>query len=308
MGRWTPMVRLLVTAVLIAALCGCDDGDGGSGGDGGSSSGTSKTPDTSYPPSDPGGSTEATPRATYQVPAEDCDGWTALTITTDDVAELEYLDDFVACVNPAGDTTYLWNQSDAVWVLGTNLGTPTPVEASLTEQSFVAAVGAATPGQTILVPGAKVSVDRPPEAMEWVIDLNLSFAWQGHDTVVGKLRGTGQAAMLAALKRRSPAGEALAVCTLAVYDYSKTVSKLEDAEPTQVLIDGFGVGASASKCRTRSAAVGAVGEAGQSLTLADDLARLRGQTELLEQIHGKLSYAQTASRLLKFALKASPRG
>lgn len=278
------MLRMVVCALLVVMLAGCAPDDGG----------------------DDSGSGGSTPPAAYQVLDEDCPaGWTGLTVTTDSDAEVGYLDDMPACTNASGDTTYLENRSDAVWLLrsaSTNSGSTAPIDLTLGEQSFVDAVAGTYPGEAIFVPGAKLTVDLAPEEVEWVIDLPLSFGWQAHDAVLEKIEGAGEAAAIAALKRQSPAGGALAVCTLAATNYAKTVAGLDEADTSEVLLDGLGVGVAGSKCRSDAAAVGAVDEAGQSLTLADDLERLHGQSEILERIHVRLGYAQRASKVLGLGL------
>jgi hypothetical protein len=41
-----------------------------------------------------------------------------------------------------------------------------------------------------------------------------------------------------------------------------------------------------------------VDEAGRSVTLANDLERLRGQTEILEKVHVRVDYAQRAWKVV----------
>jgi hypothetical protein len=149
-------MRLVVPVLLLSATlagCGSDtpepDGAGGAG------------------------SAEPTPY-TYLVPDSACPvGWTGLEVTTDTEAELEYLDDIPACTNDEADTvleadansTYLENNSDAVWLLRSTgkPGVATSVETTLVEQSFAAAVGERYAGEHIFVPGAKRIVHLAPE-------------------------------------------------------------------------------------------------------------------------------------------------
>ena len=135
----------------------------------------------------------------------------------------------------------------------------------------------------------------------------MSFGWQAHDIVVSKIEAAGKAAALAALKRQSPAGAALAVCTLAVTDFAKGVADLENADTSNVLVNGLGVGASASGCRSESAAVATVDETGRPITLADDLERLRIQTKVLEKAYAKMGWVQRAAKALALGLKFLPR-
>jgi hypothetical protein len=56
----------------------------------------------------------------------------------------------------------------------------------------------------------------------------LSFGWQGHDVVVAKIAGAGEAAAVAALRRQWRAGAVVAACTLTVTNNAYTVADLED--------------------------------------------------------------------------------
>lgn len=274
-------VAPLLAAALLAALAGCS----------------------------PGGDEDAAAQAApaYQVPDSACpQGWAGLTVTTDNEAEVEFLDDLPACADASGARTYLKNQSDAVWVLqatSATAGTATPVGRSLTQESFVAAVGASDPTRVILVPGAQLTVDLRPDQFEWLIDLPLSFAWQAHDVVAGKIAGAGQGAALAAFQRRSPAGNALAVCTLAALEHARTIESLEEADSSEVLLDGLGLGAATHQCRLRAAEVTPVDVAGRPTNLADELARLQSETKILEHLDGRLSVAQRAAKVLGLGLK-----
>jgi hypothetical protein len=148
-----------------------------------------------------------------------------------------------------------------------------------------------------------LTVNLAPEEVEMDYRPSAQFRMAGHDLVVSKIEDSGRAAASAALKRQSRAGAALAVCTLAVTNYAKTVSGLEDADSSEVILGGLGVGVSANKCRLESASVAAVDEAGRSVTLADDLERLRSQTEILEKVHARTDYVQKASKVLRLGLK-----
>jgi hypothetical protein len=258
---------------------------------------------------DDGGSGTPTTPATYQVPVSDCPtGWSGLTVTTDSEIEVEYLDAMPACTNETTDAVYLKNNSDAVWTLSTNGGVSSPIDASWKEWSFVHAVASSRPGKNIVVPGAELTVNLPPNEVEWLLDLSLSIAWQGHEVVAEKIQAAGEAAPTAALARETRAGSALAVCTLAVAEYADTISDLEDADAPEVLLNGLGVGVAGSKCHAEAKAAGAVDDSGRSVQLADELASLRSQTTVLEKVQTKVGWAQKAERFGKFALKVFLRG
>lgn len=249
---------------------------------------------------------------TFQVLDNDCPtGWSGLQVTTQNAAEVEYLDDMPACVSPDGARTYLANRNEAVWLLSSvsgSAGLTASPKITWGEQSFIWAVRDAYPGKAIIVPGAEMTIDLPPQEVEWVIDLPLSFGWQGHDVVVDKIESAGQAAALAALKRQTQAGAVLAVCTMAVTQYAESVRGLQDASASEVMLSGLGVSASTSRCLSDSAAVGVVDDAGQPVSLADELRRLQTQAELLGEVQTKVGYAQRASGVLALGLKLLPRG
>lgn len=283
------MLRSVVMCLFLASLAGCG----------------SSTEDAAEP-GDAGGTPDGAGIGAYRVPDGNClPGWTGLLVTTEIEAEVDYLDDMPACSNAAGDATYLENRSDAVWLLrstSTKSGRTTPVEFTLREQSFIDSVRRAYPGQVILVPGARLIIDLSPMDVEWVVDLPLSFAWQAHDVLVDKIRSAGEEAALAALKRQTRAGGALAACTSAVAEHATTVGGLETADASEVLLDGLGVGLAYTRCSSETASVATVDETGRALTLADDLERLQRQAAVLEQLHVRLSYAQRAARVLGLGL------
>jgi hypothetical protein len=226
-------------------------------------------------------------------------------VTTESDAESEYLDDMPACTNPAGDTTYLKNSSDAVWLLQNKSNrdaTVTPMRPSARASSFVTMVKDSNPGRAIFVPGEELTIDLPPEAVEWTIDLPLSFGWQAHDLVGDKIQEAGEAALADALGRQSPARKALVRCTLAVTKVANETSGLQDADSSDVLLGGLSVGVDVNKCRAASTAVATVDETtGRSVSLAEDLKRLKAQTEVLESVHGKMEYVQRAWKVVGLA-------
>jgi hypothetical protein len=266
------------------------EGSGGAGGGSGASRGSESTPSP----------------LSYKVLDSACPlKWVGLTVTTDRRAEIDYLDDMPACVDESGNRTYLENQSDAVWTIRSlsSAGRVDWFKSSLEDESFRAAVNATRPGWAILVPGTAVVVDLPPDQVEWLVDLPLSFAWPAHGVVLDKIKGAGEAVAIAALKRQSRAGGALGVCTLAVAEYAKSVSSLEDADSSDVLLAGLGVGVATSKCRAEAAGVVLGGKAGRSTALADELKGLKSQAKILEKVHVQVSWAQKAAKVLIMGLK-----
>jgi hypothetical protein len=280
---------------VLMLLVGCGGGDGGDGG-GNSSGGNSSGDD-----GDPSEPTPTPVETSYTVPNASCPGdyGTGLTITTDVPAEVQYLDEIVACTNNAG-ATYLYNDSDAVWNLhrtGANSPTVTYWDSATLGWKAWSFEQIVSPEQALLVPGGSVTVNLPPESLEWDLDLVKSVAWQGHDLVVEKLQSAGKAAVIAALKRETQAGAALVACTFAVHELAKTKTDLENADLTEVVLDGLGVTVSGSNCTIQAAEVVRVEpQTGQSVALADDIAELKQQTALLSKVETKLN---NASRMFK---------
>ncbi|QNE18927.1 hypothetical protein F1D05_14670 [Kribbella qitaiheensis] len=258
-------------------------------------------PPFSPPPSDP-----PPAKATYQVPRTDCPGnyGVPLVVTTDTEAEVEYIDKITACTTVSGATTYLENNSDAVWVLrntGSVDGDVTPWGDTLTMTSYRGIFAA---GRNFLVPGGVVTVDLPPASLAWDLELPLTVGWVGHSVVAGKIASLGQQALADALKRTGRLSPALVQCTLAVTKYAGTVDGLADKQLSTIVMEGLGVGIATSKCRDETLKV-TVREPTTKLPIAlsDDIAKASRVTEYLEGIDKFLNYAKQGSRFSKLAIR-----
>ena len=250
------------------------------------------------------------PPVSYRVPDSACppEYPYGLTVTTDVEAEVEYLDDMPACTNSAQDSIWLQNDTEAVWELKSKSGSAgvvTPLDETLGQVSFMDAVGTNRP---LLTPGAQASVNRPPEDVNWVISLRYTVGWASHDLALDRIESLGEAAAVAALKRRSPAGAALAECALAGVEGAKTVANLGDADASQVMIDVLGTSAAGLGCRQAAKTVPTIDANGNAAVLSDELTHLGNQTELLEKVHVRVDYAQRASKILTLGLKFVHKG
>lgn len=242
----------------------------------------------------------------FEVPSWQCPAnyGVGLTITTDSEAEVEYLDDIVACTNEVGSATYLKNNSDAVWSLR-NLGS-VPATAfswgeTLTASSFRSVFG---PEQVLMVPQAVLTANVPPQALRWDIDLPLSVSWEGHGVVVEQIASAGEAAVLDALRRRSPAGAAIVTCTLAVKEYASSVGGLEDADLSEVVLAGLGSGIATNRCRQAASLVPVVEKStGRTVAMSTEIDHLARQTAVLQRVETRLSYAARAGRILKLGIR-----
>ncbi|SDO73386.1 hypothetical protein SAMN04489867_0444 [Pedococcus dokdonensis] len=328
-------VRAVVAVVLVLALgaCGPDDdagsgaggagggagGGGGAGsaggaGGGGGAGGTGGDTGDDTGSDTGGGSVTNPPRATYQVPDEECpvDYPRGLLIGTEVEAEMEFIEKMPACTNESFSATWVSNGSEVVW----EFRTAAPGMASrrnngevndLLESAFLEGTN---PSHAILVPHASAVVDLPPEQVAWEISLPYTFGWAGQDFALTRLESAAQGAAIASLKRRGSPGRAAALaCGLAGYEGAQAVSdQLEDADTDQVIVDALGVGAAGAKCRLESRNVRTVSPSGAPSLLSDDLAQLGRQTEWLDQLHVRLDTAQRGSKLLTLGLRLAHKG
>jgi hypothetical protein len=206
-----------------------------------------------------------------------------------------------ACTNDEATGMWLQNDSDAVWKLSSISGSScdiTPVKETLGESFFMDAVDASLP---LLVPKAKVTVEMPPEDVKWSISLAYTLGWASLELALDRIASAGEEAAVAALRRKSPAGAALAACALAGVEGAKEESNLEEADATELIVDSLGTGAAGLKCRTEAASVPTLNADGSRAVMSEDLEYLNRQTELLEKVHVRM-YAQRASKMLKLGL------
>lgn len=292
-----------IIAIVLVALCltACDpDEDKGTGGSSTGGSGTGGYSPSRRPSHTPSWTTPPV-RATYQVPDAKCPGnyGHGLNIMTETPAELDYVDKIVACINDQATMTYLRNESDAVWVLHDNGTSGAPVShwsPNLNITSFRNVFDTLR-----LLPPKDVITTRIPIAdLEWTISLPLSLSWEAHEQVATKIASLGQTALIAALKRKNAAGAALAQCAFTMNEIAQKTSDLADQDMSDMLLTGLGVGAVANKCRERAAEVRVVNSSKQPVALSDDLARLKGQTQVLEFAENRLSMAKLGARVLKW--------
>ncbi len=290
-------------ALLMVVLAGCGDAGDGKEVAGGGVPSFSYAPDGSSPTASEG----PTIPPDYQVPDSACPpafGF-GLTISTDVEAEIEYLDDIVACSNATGTATYLRNGSDAVWTLhnlGRVDGTVQPLNRGAIAQSFHDAVQSPQP---LMSPQDVLTIDLPPESIRWDIDLPLSIGWEGHQLVVEKIRLAGEAAVIAALRRTSRAGAALVACTVGLAEYAKNVEDLPDADFGEVVLTGLGTATAASRCREAALHVPPVVDpaTGRVVSLSDEIARLSRQTAAIEAVESRVGWVARGLHVLKFGIR-----
>ena len=246
--------------------------------------------------------------ATFQVPDAKCPAnyRVGLTVTTDSPGEVGDLDKIVACTTGDGKATYLKNESDAVWTLrntGTVSGTAFRWGDDLKKDSFRSLF---EPSRVLLVPGGVITSTLPPSSLAWDINLPLSVSWEGYELVTEKVASLGDAALIAALKRRTPAGAAIAQCTLTLEQYAKSIDNLEDEhlKMSTVVLNGLGSSIATNKCRELATRVVVLEEGtNRSVTLSAELDLLGQQTTVLEGVESRLGYASRGVRLLKLGIR-----
>lgn len=285
------IARGIIVLLALSLTAACDNND---------DSQPSLPPTTTWAPPPPRSPTPAE-RATHQVPDADCPGnyHHGLTITTQTPAELDYVDKIVACVNDQGTTTYLRNESDAVWVLHDNGSSGAPVNHWSTNLR-ISSFRSVFQRLSLLPPEESVTTTIPTPDLEWTISLPLSLSWEAHEQVADKIASLGQTALIGALKRKNAAGAAIAQCAFTMNEIAEKTSDLEDQDMSDLLLTGLGAGAATNKCRERAAEVNVVDNQKRPIALADDLAELKYQTKVLETAESRLSTAKLGARVLKW--------
>jgi hypothetical protein len=260
--RWQ---RFGACFVLAALAFSCDsDGDGG---------GVSPPGPTVAPgPSVDQGCTESFPRR--------------LTVTTDNQAEIPYLDQVPACTAPGQAETLLVNESDAVWLITTTTAGATydPVSSSLRARSFLAIANQYA--TAILSPESSVLVHADPASVEWTLHPGLSAMWLGHDWLADTVERVSQAQLTSMLSGNSTRRRALIECSLTAYQVAgETGSGLQGRDPAEQLLFGMGVLAGVTHCESlwRQADEEATRVFGRTATWGDDVARLAEDARLLSE-------------------------
>lgn len=248
-----------------------------------------------------------TVRSNYQVPDWQCPpGWTGLRLETDNPAEVKYLDAMPACTDSSRTRSYLENKTDAVWVLSSTsvAGTWRSDRPSLERASFSGLAQARRPGTVVLAPGEAGTVDLPADGIRWDLDLPLSFGWEAHSIVAEKIASKGEAAVIAAFERRSPAGAAIASCTLAATEMASTYEELDEADATEVLVTSLGSAAAGGVCARQASRVPVVeAQTRQRVALSTALSRVSRVTEGVEAAHTRLEGAQSWAKLARSGVR-----
>lgn len=173
----------------------------------------------------------------------------ALSVTTTVEAEIPYLQDVVACTSILQDAVWLYNRGDEVWK-PTAQSESIPIRYASRTVGGISFIEAVSPEyrQLLLGPGTALVVEASPKAVRWNLDIPLSLAWVAHDWITDQIASYSEAAALAALKRQSNRGGAIAGCTLATYKTAMKVPDLRSASMSQLIVDGIGTAAGGSAC------------------------------------------------------------
>jgi hypothetical protein len=293
-----------IITIVVAALCLGACGNGGN--NSGSGGYTPPTTTTTWTPPSPTPTLTLPPvRATYQVPQASCKGDynVPLIVTTDNEAEVAYINKIDACTTRAQGSIYLRNNSDAVWVLhhtGSRSGTVAPWQDDAAMSMFRTIV---TSGPTLLVPGGAVTVNLPPSEVVWNLNLPLTVGWVGYGVVRQRISTLFQTAWTNAIKSSHPAGAALVACTAAVTTYADSVDRLADKRLSAIVMDVLGDTIAVNNCRKELKLVRVrYVDSGRVVALSEDIAIIGKQTEFLEGIEGSLKFAKQANRFSELAV------
>ncbi len=299
MGVARGVARPVVATVAVACLAACglplsQDDTAATVGEPGTGTGAAS--------SAPGAVSTTDAGTTYRVPQAACPrGWRGLSVASGPASRAPT--GVVACSDASGTTTYLENRSLATWLLDVDAAAASTiwrVDEGLAEVSFLQVARSARSREP-MVPGAKLTIDVPPDQVSWDLDLPLSFAWETHRLITGLLLSDfGPLAMSKALTRHSRAGFALARCSVAVDDFAASVDGLDQVEPTSVVLTGLGSSSSAaSRCRTAASQAHLRDPGtGEVVTMAGRLDQLGSRTGLLTSTRTRLTRAATYWRAL----------
>jgi hypothetical protein len=224
-------------------------------------------------------------------------GWTALRVTSLGATEVTGLGAVIACTDASRTTTYLENRSSAAWLLG-----PTVPAASVFR--YHAPLGLPLFLQTVrssrnreaVTPGSQLSIALPPTAVSWEVDLPLTYAWEGHSLIVGKLEAFGEGYTTTSLTPGSQAGRALAACTVGIEIRAAASGDLEDADPVETTLAGLGARAAGGACRTATDSV-VLGDPAYT-SLSDELDQVAVDPQLTTALTIRLEAASAVTRAL----------
>ena len=284
----------LLAASLLLASCGNGDDSTDGGGDG-----TYPESDTPYPESD-------TPVAE---PASGClaeypEGlavsWTGSDSTT-------YVGQVIACTDPSHASTYIRNDSEAVFTLAAAIaGTPvTHLSDDLRLESFRQTAGQEQNPAAVLSPGADVIVAAPPADVRWTLDPQLSLAWMVHDTLTDKVEAFGEAQLVSMLSKDSARRRALVTCALTAYHAAGDASPIwQSSQPSEQLLAALGIGTGATNCARAWQAADDVelSRGVRTATWSDDIVRLADDADFLVQTNSRLTKVRNFARFI-FAIR-----
>ncbi|MDD0857205.1 hypothetical protein NHF46_04200 [Arthrobacter alpinus] len=175
-----------------------------------------------------------------------------LTIKTNNVEEIPYLDQIFVCSDEASGTIKLTNYSDQVWAFSNSSSTTWITSAT---QSL--AIGAFHSGfkneydGPFMVPGESVSAATGTDTLEWAIHPALSVAWTAQEFLLDTVKEKGTEALRTAMTEGSASRQAVWDCTVAVYDAGKIAQnhlKTTTYEPDQQIKDGWGLASDTGSC------------------------------------------------------------
>ncbi|MCX8453707.1 hypothetical protein [Paenarthrobacter ureafaciens] len=251
-GKTGRLVAVFFTLALAAQLTSCGTTSGGGGP--APSAPPSESLEISSPPTkEPsGGSTSAPSRAAPESGCTATHPYRAETTTTIP-AEVEYLDDIVACVSEDEASVSLTNNSDMVWaIFSTRQANVRSIARNPTVVEFHLLADKLYP-YGFMAPKETISVDAGPESLDWFVHPELTAAWTTNAFLLKQIAKKGEAALQRALTGASKARQAVWACTKGVYDVGTAVPKLissPEYDPAEQITTGLGIANAAGTCGT----------------------------------------------------------
>jgi hypothetical protein len=230
-----------------------------------------------------------------------------LTVEPQTAEELAYLDDISACTDEAGSSTYVRNESDAVWTLATRIGGKSVEQLTHTPalESF-RGVAQHTYQYPLLSPDSEVIVAASPTEVEWHLSPGLGAVWLFHDKAIDTVEDYGQGQLLEVLGGQSLRRKALITCANNVHQVSnEDLSGLTSQQPAAQLLAAIGIGTAGTECARawQAADEDAVRRYRSVPTWEDDIARWADDPGFLRHADDQL----TVWRRLGKAMMRIPR-
>lgn len=240
----------------------------------------SAPPPTAPPPSAPPPTTWF---QTSQAACNDEGEGLAVELRTTVAAEVPYLAEWEVCQSTSADgsaSTWLRNNTNAVWVLPGVLpgelsdfkrsadyldAARAPAFDHMTAGKDVAdewrsflrpgeSPSRAVPDEwtSFLKPGESVRIARPPEQVQWDLDLSLTLAWSSQGALIDKFAEVAPGIATEVLTPKTSAYRAILTCTFSIFDHARRYEQLDTTDGAEVFKEGLESAKGAVNCASES--------------------------------------------------------